>query len=401
MSVVASSFVLVKEVMFVNVSVSAAEGCKSAEVRRLQSDADRVLTGVFAEFTSASPRERQRMLEAVSDYSLQHQAHLAEFARVLETAPSELSTAAKDLHYPSTGVLLQHELGYGKSAADVLTRLGKLLESREYPVLAAAVESGTVSNQQAGVIVRKLDSWRKKQDAEFLLLADKSAVEFAEGSEDARAWKPESLEKAIRAWYYEQHPEEAELTTAEQWEQRKCFGRMLQDGRVKIDAVIPADEGAAVLQFLDANASPKARFGAPNGDPDQDQRTRTQKMADAFMLAFTTAAKTKETSTQGGAAPTLLVTVPIREIHNYAAGTPAVARVSRTQELVPVAEAAKIICDGAVQVAITDNLGNVMNLGRTQRLFTPTQRRALNATYPECATTGCDIPAVWCEVDLP
>ena len=95
------------------------------------------------------------------------------------------------------------------------------------------------------------------------------------------------------------------------------------------------------------------------------------------------------------------MTVPIREIHNYAAGTPAVARVSRTQELVPVAEAAKIICDGAVQVAITDNLGNVMNLGRTQRLFTPTQRRALNATYPECATTGCDIPAVWCEVDLP
>ena len=163
---------------------------------------------------------------------------------------------------------LQHELGYGKSAADVLTRLGKLLESREYPVLAAAVESGTVSNQQAGVIVRKLDSWRKKQDAEFLLLADKSAVEFAEGSEDARAWKPESLEKAMRAWYYEQHPEEAELTTAEQWEQRECFGRMLQDGRVKIDAVIPADEGAAVLQFLDANASPKARFGAPDGDPE-------------------------------------------------------------------------------------------------------------------------------------
>ncbi|MGO3878035.1 MAG: hypothetical protein ACTJHM_02730, partial [Agrococcus casei] len=75
--------------------------------------------------------------------------------------------------------------------------------------------------------------------------------------------------------------------------------------------------------------------------------------------------------------------------------TPALARVSRTQEFVPVAEAARIICDGAVQAAITDDSGNVLKLGRSQRLFSPTQRKALNVAYPTCATDGCTIPSVW------
>ena len=149
------------------------------------------------------------------------------------------------------------------------------------------------------------------------------------------------------------------------------------------------------MQFLDANASPRTRLSAPDGDPEIDMRTREQKMADAFVRAFTTAAKSKHTSTQGGAAPTLLVTVPMSEINKHANGKPALARVSRTQEFVPVAEVSRIICDGAVQAAITDDSGNVLKLGRSQRLFSPTQRKALNVAYPTCATDGCTIPSVW------
>ncbi|MGO3844364.1 DUF222 domain-containing protein, partial [Agrococcus casei] len=116
---------------------------------------------------------------------------------------------------------------------------------------------------------------------------------------------------------------------------------------------------------------------------------------DAFVQAFTTAAKSKHTSTQGGSAPTLLVTVPMAEIDKHANGTPALARVSRTQEFVPVAEVSRIICDDAVQAAITDDSGNVLKLGRSQRLFSPAQRKALNVAYPTCATDGCTIPSVW------
>ncbi|MGO1775403.1 MAG: DUF222 domain-containing protein [Agrococcus casei] len=133
---------------------------------------------------------------------------------------------------------------------------------------------------------------------------------------------------------------------AQQQARRECSVRVHDDGMVALTALLPAPEGAAVMQFLDANASPRTRMSAPDRDSDIDMRTRKQKMADALVRAFTTAAKSKDTSSQGGAAPTLLVTVPMREITKYADGKPALARVSRTQEFVPVAEVSRIVCDG-------------------------------------------------------
>ena len=41
--------------------------------------------------------------------------------------------------------------------------------------------------------------------------------------------------------------------------------------------------------------------------------------------------------------------------------------------------------------------GEVLDLGRTTRLFTPAQRKALELRHQQCTTEGCDIPATWCE----
>ena len=369
----------------------------STAIQQLTAEAAAVFDAAFADFTSCSTGERFATLDAMTAFALQHQAHLARFAQVLEHADSTLSSVAKDLQYSSTANLLQHEVGFAKGQADSYVRLGKLLQHREYPVLAAAIEAGSISSTQAIIIVREFDRQRDCFDAEFLAMADRSAVAFAEGSDSSQPWSPEDLRDSIRGWFAEHDPEQVELQAAQQQARRECTAWVQDDGMVSLRALLPAPEGAAVLQFLDANAAPRTRLSAPDGDPDIDMRTRTQKMADALVRAFTTAAKSKDSSTQGGCAPTLLVTVPMREITKYADGTPALARVSRTQEFTPVAEAARVICDGAVQAAITDDNGNVLKLGRSQRLFSPTQRKALNVAYPKCATDGCTIPSVWTE----
>ncbi|MGO3367347.1 DUF222 domain-containing protein [Agrococcus casei] len=354
-----------------------------------------MLDAAFDDFTSCSTGDRFATLNAMTEFALQHQAHLARFAQVLEHSGSILSSVAKDLQYSSTANLLQHEVGFAKGQADAYVRLGKLLEHREYPVLAEAIEAGTVSSQQAIIIVREFDRQRDRFDAEFLAMADRSAVAFAEGSDSSQPWSPEDLRDSIRGWFDQHDPEQVELRTEQQHSRRSCKAWVQEDGMVTVITLLTATDGAAVMQFLDANASPRTRLSAPDGDPEIDMRTREQKMADAFVQAFTTAAKSKHTSTQGGAAPTLLVTVPMSEINKHANGTPALARVSRTQEFVPVAEVSRIICDGAVQAAITDDSGNVLKLGRSQRLFSPSQRKALNVAYPTCATDGCTIPSVW------
>lgn len=115
--------------------------------------------------------------------------------------------------------------------------------------------------------------------------------------------------------------------------------------------------------------------------------------ADLFQHEF----KAQDASTQAGSAPTLLVTVPIDEMRKHADGQPALATVTRTSEMIPVAEATRIACEGAIQAAGADKNGTILKLGRSTRLFSPAQRKALNLEYPECATSGCDVPAAWCE----
>ena len=41
--------------------------------------------------------------------------------------------------------------------------------------------------------------------------------------------------------------------------------------------------------------------------------------------------------------------------------------------------------------------GEILDLGRTRRLFSPAQRKALAIRDRHCRAQGCDIPAAWCE----
>ena len=365
------------------------------QLTTIAEQADTVFAQVRAAFHESSPSDRAKMLDVLSEFELKHQSHLAQFARAVDTAPSVLSTAAKDLHYRSTAELLQCEFGVTKGQADMTVRQGKLLEKAEYPTLTAAMEAGTVSTHQANVAIRLLDEWRGSVTDEFLMRAEAAATDWARGNDLHEAMKPEQLQKLLRNWHKKEHPDQAQATAEWQHEQRRASAFVRRDGMINFCAVLTPWEGAAIMQYLEASSSPRA--GARVGEADSDFRTGQQKMADATVRAFTVAAKAKDAPTQAGAAPTLLLTGTIEEIRKYAASEPALATVSRTGEMVPIEQITRIVCEGAVQAAITDQHGKILKLGRSTRLFSAAQRRALNVEYPGCATSGCDIPAAWCE----
>ena len=43
----------------------------------------------------------------------------------------------------------------------------------------------------------------------------------------------------------------------------------------------------------------------------------------------------------------------------------------------------------------------VLDLGRTRRLHTAAQRKAIRLQHPHCQTDGCTVPAAWCETPHP
>ncbi|RDV11247.1 HNH endonuclease [Arthrobacter sp. RT-1] len=65
----------------------------------------------------------------------------------------------------------------------------------------------------------------------------------------------------------------------------------------------------------------------------------------------------------------------------------------------PVAAATlrKIACDADIIPALLGTNGEILDLGRKTRLFTPAQRLALTARDQGCTFPNCTIPAPWCE----
>ncbi len=68
-----------------------------------------------------------------------------------------------------------------------------------------------------------------------------------------------------------------------------------------------------------------------------------------------------------------------------------------TGEVITAGEARRLACTAGILPAVLDGNTRVLDLGRTQRLFTPAQRKALAIRDRHCRTDGCDIPAAWCE----
>ena len=68
-----------------------------------------------------------------------------------------------------------------------------------------------------------------------------------------------------------------------------------------------------------------------------------------------------------------------------------------TGELVSASEARRLACPAGVLPVVLGAQGEVLDLGRSRRLFSPGQRRAMAVRDRRCRAEGCDVPAAWCE----
>jgi hypothetical protein len=60
-------------------------------------------------------------------------------------------------------------------------------------------------------------------------------------------------------------------------------------------------------------------------------------------------------------------------------------------------EARRLACTASLLPVVLGDAGEVLDLGRSRRLFSPAQRKALAIRDRRCRAEGCDIPAAWCE----
>ena len=96
--------------------------------------------------------------------------------------------------------------------------------------------------------------------------------------------------------------------------------------------------------------------------------------------------------THGGTATSVMVTL---DLDTLITGL-GIADTS-TGERITADQARRLACQARIIPVVLGKRGEVLDLGRSARLFSAAQRKAMAIRDRECTAQGCSIPAAWCE----
>lgn len=203
----------------------------------------------------------------------------------------------------------------------------------------------------------------------------------------------------------------ATAMSAKEHEQRDTAARAMRgvaesslaDGSV-IRFIISADsEGAALVRGV-LNSPLAAPEPAADGTP--DRRSASVRRYDALLAVLRRGmARGDGDGIAAGPPAQIMVTT------DYTALLDAVASVhgdtgenrplgpgfTTTGEMLSPATVRQLACDADIIPAVLGTTGEVLDLGRTRRLASLGQRRALWHRDQGCTIPGCSIPAAWCD----
>jgi hypothetical protein len=293
--------------------------------------------------------------------------------------------------------------------------LGEVLRRREtitgeilppkLPVVASAVAEGRLGMDTATVIAAALTAVAGRAEPGMLANAEEALVASAVGvnqatGEQVAPFTADQTRIAAIQWQVALDPDGAEPREQRAMVERG-FAKIGKRGdltRYRLDAI--PELAGKLERVLNAYLSPKTtgvfltdeqRLDAElNGD----SRSVGQQRHDILMTILDTAARSADTPTLGGVAPTILVSVTAEDL---ASGKGA-AWIDGVEEPLSISTARQLACTGGIQKGYFNQAGRLVALGAPDRCFTPQQRRGITLRDGGCVITGCGIPAGWCEI---
>ncbi|WP_256840844.1 HNH endonuclease signature motif containing protein [Ornithinimicrobium cryptoxanthini] len=184
----------------------------------------------------------------------------------------------------------------------------------------------------------------------------------------------------------DEKPREEAKATAQ--ELRRVTSRPLGRGMTRFTVDAPEGDAAVIDGVLHGPlAAPAAgQDGTPDG------RMPGQRKYDAFWWTFNRGVSNPGAPPSSGRA-SVIVTVKA----NPKTGRPEGAAVSSTGAVMDAAQAGRLACVGDVTPIVLGEHGQPLALGRTVRLATPGQFKALMVRDGQCTYPGCSVPGTWCD----
>ncbi len=357
------------------------------------------------------PPDVQRLSEATDVELLDLQAAVAEVRRRVDATAALIAgevarRSSRELGYDGLAqrsgartpdALVARVAGVTGAEARDLVQAGAILAGEFSWMTAVADEllAGSVSVGSAAAI--QLGLGRPSDDVPAEVLAAAAARVL----EQAGSLPPKKV--AARARRERDELDEAGVADREALRRDRRFLRLIPraDGMTRIVGLLDPESAALVTDALDCITAPR-RGGVRFVDPEQqrrgqaiidDPRTTEQLAVDALVHMVHLAGGIDDGRVFGGRAPAVRVHVRLADLDRRA-GT---GHLEGQTAPVSIATVEREVCERGLVPILFDDGGSVLDLGRTQRLFTSRQRIAIAARDGGCIVGECDRPPSWTE----
>ncbi|MCP3804988.1 HNH endonuclease [Allokutzneria sp. A3M-2-11 16] len=323
-------------------------------------------------------------LAANDSYQLPENDHL-EFLLELETigrlltaVKTDANTQADDRVLHATygckdlAMLLCGKLKIHPSEAKRRTRLVRELPN--LPHTRDAMYAGEISGEHALVISDAI----KRLPSEYVADADRVLADVASTLD------PQFLMRAGKYVRTVVDPDGVYRDEKDAIARRAARMFRDKDGSLSFSATVGPLDGEKIFNFLMALSKPRSVDG------EKDPRTFEQRLADAFVEAMTIAMTARDLP--GLPRSLLVVTMDADNLKDKTG----CARTDTGQPVSP-GLAQHTACDADIAHIVLGSEGEPLAYGRTRRLASPAQRRALAVRDKGCAFPGCDRPPAWTE----
>jgi hypothetical protein len=291
----------------------------------------------------------------------------------------------------------------GPNVADA--RLGEALE-RRWRHLGTALAAGEANVAQTRVIVRCLDdlpaSGEFALDADTLVAAEKHLVDLAHHHTPAELARLGTKILDVVAPEVAEQAEARALADEEKTAREKTNLRFkaLGGGSTRVTATVPDAIARRLSTYLDAFTSPRHTLdGAAANEPgsvlgatgEGDRIPAAKKRGLAFAALLEAVDPTRH-PVHGGDATTLVITMDLDKLTAALGGADIIGGGSLS-----AGEVRRLACTASIVPAVLGGKSEILDLGRSQRLFSRGQRKALVLRDRRCRAEGCTMPATFCE----
>jgi hypothetical protein len=286
----------------------------------------------------------------------------------------------------SAAAWLRRSTRISEGAAREQVRTARVL-AELLPRTAAALAAGEINTEHVRVISRAAAATPQREAS--IPAAESTLVEAA------RRLPPRQLGIVVGRWADAVDPAAA-ITDAEcAFAARRLSISPTLGGLVALDGLLDPESGATVLTAIQALAAPSATGS-------DDDRSPSQRRADALVELSRRALDAGNLPDTGGDRPHLLITINAGQLGRQRDAGRAGSLIGAVRDwALPPGAAERLGCDATISPVLlggsSSTAGSPVDIGRTTRVVPPRLRRLIAVRDGGCRFPGCDRPLAWCD----